>query len=647
MTETNGYKLLPTIESPADLKKLKISYLSELAKELRQFIIETVSRTGGHLGSNLGAVELTIALHYIYEAPQDLIVWDVGAQAYSHKILTGRFKQFHTNRQYGGISGFPRKEESPYDAFTVGHSSTSISAALGMAVARDLKGEEHKTIAVIGDGAMTGGLAFEGLNNAGVAGHDLTVILNDNRMAISPNVGALSNYLSSIRGDPRFEKIKDTLWQIVGKLPRGSKLRRALHGVDAGIRAMLVPGLWFERLGFRFVGPIDGHNLPEMLRMFKWLKGISGPVLVHVLTEKGRGYPIAKSDRTLLHGVSRFDPHKGPLCKSVQKHQQNFCEQFSDELCHIAEKDDRIIAITPAMIEGSALYEFQERFPDRCFDVGIAEQHALTFAAGLATNGMKPVVAIYSSFLQRSYDQLVHDVALQNAPVVLGVDRAGLVGEDGPTHHGAFDISFLRHIPRVRILIPRDGKQLRRMLHAALQIEDAPVALRFPRGAPPRFKHVSLEKYHDVWQPQKLREGKRGLIIGVGPVLANCLEAAENISKDNNIEIAVFDLQCVKPLPVEILTQLAETYRIWMVVEDNAKAGGVGSALLEFVSDSGFDVTIKRCGLPDRFVTHGDVHSLYREVGLDVQSLTEDVCRLFCSKRMRIPPVGSKSRIKA
>ncbi|HHE46478.1 MAG TPA: 1-deoxy-D-xylulose-5-phosphate synthase, partial [Bacteroidetes bacterium] len=499
--------LLSRIDSPVDLKRMQTDELELLTEEMRRFLIDVVSRTGGHSCSNLGAVELTIALHYIYNAPRDLIVWDVGAQAYPHKILTGRMKRFDTNRQYGGISGFPYRDESEYDTFCVGHSSTSISAALGMAIARDRMGEKHKVIAVIGDGGLTGGLAYEGFNNAGASEADVTVILNDNRMAISPSVGAMSQYLSAIRSDPRFEKLKDGMWQFTARLPKSDKFRKALHGVDAGLRAMLVPGLWFERLGFRYAGPIDGNNLSELLKMLEWVKSVSGPVLVHVLTQKGKGYPPAEEASTRLHGVGKFDPQVGPV--RSRKSQKSFSAHFSDELLKIAEKDERIIAITPAMIEGSALDKFQESFPDRCFDVGNAEQHAVTFAAGLATRGLIPVAMIYSTFLQRAYDQVIHDVALQKLHVIFGVDRAGLVGEDGPTHHGAFDISYLRNVPHITLLIPRDQAQMRLMLRAAVYDIDGPVAIRFPRGTSPKYlkiPDIAPELTRDVTSPQLLRD---------------------------------------------------------------------------------------------------------------------------------------------
>lgn len=617
---------LPLVSSPSDLKKLKVEELEALSKELRQFIIETVARTGGHLGSNLGSVEFTIALHYVFNTPRDLIVWDVGAQAYAHKILTGRMEQFHTNRQYGGISGFPKRDESPYDTFGVGHSSTSISAALGMAIARDLKKEDYKVIAVIGDGAMTGGLAFEGLNNAGAGNHDMMVILNDNSMAISPNVGALTSHLSSMRADPRFEKIKDVMWQLTGKLPRGTNLRKALRGVDAGLREILIPGLWFERLGFRYVGPIDGHNIPELVRMFKWLKTITGPVIVHIMTVKGKGYTYAENDRLALHGVGKFDPVTGPKVSSGKS--GTFSELFAEVLEQCAEEDPDIVAITPAMIEGSALTKFQNRFPDRCFDVGIAEQHSLTFAAGLITQGIKPVVVIYSTFLQRAYDQLVHDIALQDLPVVFGIDRAGLVGEDGPTHHGVFDISYLRHIPKMTIFIPRNGEQMQLMFRESLKLTSGPSAIRFARGAPPVFDEPAIPN-ENVWEPEVLIDGEDGLIISMGPILAEVVKAVKELIESHQINLALVDLRCVKPLHEASLKQFAEKYHQWMIVEENVLQGGAGSALLEFLGDYGFHNEVLRKGIPDRFITHGDRNNLLREVALDSNSICDAAHKFF------------------
>ncbi|MDP8240732.1 MAG: 1-deoxy-D-xylulose-5-phosphate synthase [Candidatus Hatepunaea meridiana] len=647
MVDISQYSLLSKIDSPIDLKRLSPDELEELTGEMRHFLIDVVSRTGGHLGSNLGVVELTIALHYVYNAPKDLIVWDVGAQAYSHKILTGRMKQFDTNRQYGGISGFPHREESEYDAFTVGHSSTSISAALGMAVARDQKDEKHRVLAVIGDGGMTGGMAYEGLNNAGVSGTDLTVILNDNRMAISPSVGALSQYLASIRSHLHFEKLKDGMWQLTERLPKSGKFQKALRGMDVGLRSMLVPGLWFERLGFRYVGPIDGHNLTELIKMFRWLKTASGPIVVHILTKKGKGYKPAEEADTNFHGVSKFNPVTGPV--KDKNGQKTFAGHFSGELLKLAKKDERIIAITPAMLEGSELEEFQETLPDRCFDVGITEQHAVTFAAGLATQGLIPVVAIYSTFLQRAFDQIVHDVALPNLHVVFGVDRAGLVGEDGPTHHGAFDLSYLRHIPNLTILIPRDQHQLILMLNAAIKEINGPVAIRFPRGKPPEFSITSgvknLGSYDsttNVRQAELLRKGKDGLIIGSGILLAECISAADELAENKGLNLAVLDIKCVKPLDAETLMVMAARFSLWLTVEENVLMGGMGASLLEFISDQNLKVNVKRMGLPDSFVTHGDRESLLKEVGLDANSIKQSA-RLFFRKTSRLSRKKSKA----
>jgi len=629
LSDPANYTILPRIDSPEDLKQLDLSELKILAEELRRFIVETVSRTGGHLGSNLGSVELTLALHFVYDAPRDQIVWDVGAQAYSHKIITGRRELFHTNRQYGGIAGFPRRIESCYDSFGVGHSSTSISAALGMAIARDLNGKKFKTVAVIGDGGMTGGMAFEGLNNAGAVKTDIQVVFNDNRMAISPNVGALHNLFNLIRSDMRFEKVKDNMWELIGRLPQGKRLRRAFRGMGDGVKTVFQAGQWFERLGFRYIGPIDGHDMQELIEVFHWLRELKGPIVVHVLTEKGKGYPMAESDPTHLHGVSKFNPAVGPCQK---KGELKYCEHFSDELLKLARQDSRICAITPAMLEGSALLEFQKELPDRTFDVGIAEQHALTFAAGLATQGLRPVVAIYSTFLQRAYDQVVHDVALQELPVVMGVDRAGLVGEDGPTHHGSFDISYLRPIPNMVILAPRDGEQTRLMLRAALKQNKLPVAIRFPRGVPPIFPPPEVHN-PNVLEPEFLKNGDRGVIISMGPALANCLRAAYELEDERRWNLAVLDIRCIKPLNQPFFHQLAADFKRWLVVEENALAGGAGSMLVEFLSDHDLLVKVKRLGLPDYFVSHGDRDSLWREVGLDAESIKSEAQAFFARQR--------------
>ncbi|MCF7811468.1 1-deoxy-D-xylulose-5-phosphate synthase [bacterium] len=633
MTDWSKYPLLATINSPADLKKLQIDKLENLASEMREFMIEIVSETGGHLGSNLGSVEIITAMHYVYQSPKDKMVFDVGAQAYPHKIITGRRELFHTNRQYGGISGFPSREESEYDDFTVGHSSTSISAALGMATARDRAGKDHKVIALIGDGGMTGGMAFEGLNNAGASKTDLTVILNDNHMAISPTSGALSQYMSAIRTDTRFEKLKDGMWNLTARLPKSSKFQKALRGLDAGLRAMLVPGLWFSRLGFRYVGPADGHDLPELIKLFEWLKDISGPVLVHLRTEKGKGYAPAENADNHLHGVSRFNPQTGPVKKKNGK--WTFSGYFSDELLKIAKEDEKIIAITPAMSEGSELLKFQECLPDRCIDVGIAEQHAVTFAAGLASQGMIPVTFIYSSFLQRAYDQIIHDVALPNLHVVFAIDRAGLVGDDGPTHHGAFDISYLRHIPNMTVLAPRDQNQLRLMIRAAINDIRGPVAIRFPRGAPVKVIK-SIDKPSNVFKPEMIRDGKDGIIIGSGILLTGCLNSAKALANDSNLDLAVLDIRSIKPLDSEYLRELAVRFPRWLTVEENALMGGIGSALLEFICDENLDVTIKRLGLPDRFVTHGDRLSLLKEIGLDDDSIKETAFNYFSKESKSI-----------
>ncbi|HEX9934621.1 MAG TPA: 1-deoxy-D-xylulose-5-phosphate synthase, partial [bacterium] len=472
--------LLDRIQSPADLKKLGNVELEILARELREFLIQTVSSTGGHLAPSLGAVELTLALHIVFDSPKDKIVWDVGHQAYTHKILTGRKKRFNTLRQYKGLSGFPKISESEHDAFGVGHASTAISAALGFATARDLLKEDHKVIAVVGDGALTGGLAFEGLNNAGDSKRDLIVVLNDNRMSISPNVGALSGHLTKIITAPLYNRIKDLLWAWTGKLAKGSvQIRSLIRHIEEGLKAMMVPGLLFECLGFRYFGPLDGHNLPQLIHVFQEIKRLHGPVMIHLITKKGKGYKFAEEDAIKFHGLASFCAETGDV---TGKKRPTYTEIFGKTLVELAEKDGRIVGITAAMADGTGMIHFARRFPERFFDVGIAEGHAVTFAAALAHRGLRPVVAIYSTFLQRAFDQIIHDVALQNLPVIFAVDRAGLVGEDGPTHHGSFDLSYLRLIPNLVILSPKDENEMRNMLYTALRYGKGPVAVRYPRS---------------------------------------------------------------------------------------------------------------------------------------------------------------------
>ena len=615
--------LLESIGSPRDLKGLDAGSLKRLAEELRHFVISTVSCTGGHLAPNLGVVELTLALHTVFDAPKDKIVWDVGHQAYIHKILTGRRERFHTLRQYGGISGFPKIEESEYDTFGVGHASTAISAALGMATARDLHGQTHSVVAVVGDGALTGGIAFEGLNNAGGSGRDIIVVLNDNRMSISPNVGAVSRYLTTVITNPLYNKIKEDIWQLTGKLPRGSQfVRKTVHRIEEGLKAMVVPGLLFERLGFRYFGPIDGHDLSRLVGVLREIRRLHGPILVHVITTKGKGYKFAEEDATKFHGLGSFCPETG---NTKPKTVPTYTEVFGKTLVALAEKDRRIVGITSAMADGTGLVHLARRFPDRFFDVGIAEQHAVTFAAGLALDGFRPVVAIYSTFLQRAFDQIIHDVALQKIPVVFALDRGGLVGEDGPTHHGSFDLSYLRVVPNLVVMAPRDENELRDMLWTAIRYERGPVAFRYPRG-----ESLGLPKKSDleeipVGRSEVVREGKDLAILAVGDMVVPAVEVGKNL-ESKGISARVVNARFVKPLDREMLQDVVGKFSAVVTIENNAVVGGFGSGVAEVLVEMGVsNILFQRFGLPDRFIPHGSCRDLLGEVELDVESLTRNI----------------------
>ena len=616
-------KLLLSINSPQDLKKLNIAALEQLADEMRDFIISSVSHTGGHLAPSLGVVELTLALHTVFDAPKDKILWDVGHQAYVHKIITGRREQFHTLRQYGGISGFPRITESEYDTFGVGHASTAISAALGMATARDLKGEDYKVVAVVGDGAMTGGVAFEGLNNTGGSKRDIIVILNDNRMSISPNVGALSRYLTQIITTPLYNRIKTDIWELTGKLPKGSKqIREAVRRIEEGLKGMLVPGLLFERLGFRYFGPIDGHNISQLIKIFQDVQRFHGPILIHVLTKKGKGYKFAEEDATKFHGLGAFSRETGT---TKAKKAPTYTEVFGKALVELAEKDDKIIGITAAMADGTGLIHLAKRFPERFFDVGIAEQHAVLFAAGLALEGFKPVVAIYSTFLQRAFDQVIHDIALQKIPVVFALDRGGLVGEDGPTHHGSFDFSYLRLVPNFVIMAPKDENELRDMLWTAIDYQEGPIAFRYPRG---ESLGLPLKKGFEkipIGKSEIIREGSDLAILAVGDRVMPAFEAAERLGK-KGITAQVINARFIKPIDIEMIKEVAQKFSVVITIENNTILGGFGSAVAEILSESGKkNVLFQRFGLPDKFVSHGSIKDLLYNVKLDVENLVNRI----------------------
>ena len=616
-------KLLDNINSPADLKKLSLPQLTQVASEIREVMLDMVSRHGGHLASSLGAVELTLALHYCYDAPVDKIVWDVGHQAYAHKIITGRRDRFKTLRQLGGLSGFPRTGESGYDAVSVGHASTSISAALGLAIGRDLKGEMHSVVAVIGDGSLSGGLAFEGLNNLGSLSTNMTVVLNDNRMSISRNVGALSRYLLRVITDRRFNKIKSEIWELTGHFSNvGKRIRSLVRSIDETLKHFVIPGKLFEDMGLRYLGPVDGHNIAEMMEVFKFVKESTiGPVLVHVISTKGKGYGFAESDATKYHGIGSFSLSTGNvLTSSIKK--PSFSEVFGKTLVDLAKTRDDIVAITAAMPDGTGLSSFAKEFPGRFFDVGIAESHAVTFAAGLALKGLKPVVAIYSTFLQRAFDQIIHDVALDKLNVTFCVDRAGIVGEDGPTHHGSLDCSYLRCIPDVVIMAPRDVTELRNMLYTAMKYRGGPVFIRYPRGSGGEIEPSEDFSEIPLFEPQVLREGTACAIVSIGDAYA-ASETACKILEAGGLRPALIDARFVKPLNERFYRDLFSRYDNIIAIESNTFIGGFGSGLLELASALGFSGRARflQIGYPDEFIPHGGNVELLKSLRLDPESI--------------------------
>ncbi len=629
--------LLEKINSPEDLKRLKLSQLEKLAEELRRTIVETVAETGGHLAPNLGVIELTIALHYVFDSPKDKIVWDVGHQAYAHKLLTGRREKFHTLRQFGGIAGFPKRSESPHDIVDVGHSSTSISAGLGLVTAQDLLRKEGKVVVVIGDGSMTAGLAFEGLNNAGHLKKDLIVILNDNEMSISPNVGALSSFLSRKLTGPLARRFKRELEAFVSHLPGGDHLVHAIKKSEDALKCILTPGMLFEALGFRYVGPIPGHNIEVLIKTLKNIKELEGPTLVHVLTRKGKGYPPAEREPERFHGLGPFDVKTGKP-KSGKPKPPSYTSVFSKLMVRLGEEEPRLVAITAAMPTGTGLKAFGERFPERFFDVGIAEQHAVTFAAGLALGGLIPVCAIYSTFLQRAYDQIIHDVALMNLHVIFAIDRGGIVGEDGPTHQGQFDLSYLRIIPNMVVMAPKDENELQHMLYTALKCK-GPVAVRYPRGA---GEGVSLDwelKELPLGKAEILREGDDILLLAIGNMVYPALRAAEILASEG-IAAAVVNARFVKPLDEELLLELARKIGKVVTIEENALLGGFGAAVLELFSRHGLLVPVKCLGLPDKFIEHGAPQILREKYGLTSNGIAESVKSWLASGKVRLKVLG-------
>ena len=607
------YELLETINDPAELRKLDRRQLHQLAHELRAFVLDSVSRTGGHLSSNLGTVELTIALHYVFETPEDRIVWDVGHQTYAHKILTGRREDMPTLRQLGGVSGFPRRSESIYDTFGTAHSSTSISAALGMAVAAKSKGEKRRAIAVIGDGAMSAGMAFEALNNAGAMDVDLLVILNDNEMSISPPVGALTNYLARLLSGRVYDTAKRAGERVLRRVPGMLELARR---AEEHVKGMVTPGTLFEEFGFNYIGPIDGHDLDALIPTLANIRKLSGPQFLHVVTTKGQGYKLAEEDPVAYHGPGKFDPGEG--IKKASGGKPSYSQIFGDWLCDMAKLDARLVAITPAMREGSGLVRFSEEFPQRYFDVAIAEQHAVTFAAGLACEGMKPVVAIYSTFLQRGYDQLVHDVAIQNLPVLFALDRGGLVGGDGQTHNGAFDYAYLRTLPNLTVMAPSDENECRQMLYTGFRL-DSPSAVRYPRGTGPGVSIEPEMRALPIGKGEVRREGRRVAFLAFGTMLKPSLEAAETL------DATVANMRFVKPLDIDLVKRLALSHELLVTVEEHQVMGGAGSAVCEALNELGIEKRVLLLGLPDRFIEHGDPAKLLASVGLDAEGILRSV----------------------
>jgi 1-deoxy-D-xylulose-5-phosphate synthase len=633
-------RLLDQIDNPDDLKKLSVEQLKTVAYELREEIFAQVSKTGGHLGASLGAAEITLALHYVFDAPRDLIVWDVGHQAYGHKIITGRRGQFHTLRQKGGLSGFPKRSESPYDTFGVGHASTAISAALGMAAARDLNGDDYKVIAVVGDGALTGGIAFEAINNAGILKKDLIVVLNDNKMSIAKNVGALSTYLTRVTSGKVYNRIEADVWELLGLIPKlGGKARKLAGKIKDSIKTLVVPGMVFEELGFRYFGPIDGHDVELLVQTLKDIKELNGPILIHTITQKGKGYDFTEKDPLCAHGVTKFDKIPGDI--PARSGAPSYTNVYADTITSLGASDRSIVTITAAMPDNTGLTKYDKEHKGRMFDVGIAEQHAVTFAAGLATQGIKPVVTIYSTFLQRAYDQIIHDVALQKLPVRFALDRGGIVGDDGPTHHGTFDLSYLRLVPNLVIMAPKDENELRHMIKTMIAYEDGPSVVRFPRG---NGLGVTMDKRLrklPIGKGEIVRRGQEVALLAIGAMVATAERAADILAQDG-IEATVVNARFVKPLDTDLIDEVLASAPVIITVEENAVAGGFGSGVNEYLVSQGYELSgVRNLGIPDRFIEHGKRDALLTEIGLTPEALAQTAVSLLKEhKRIYKPAAG-------
>jgi 1-deoxy-D-xylulose-5-phosphate synthase len=639
MSDTK-YKYLDQIEFPSDLRKLKPQELRGVCADVREFLIDCVSKTGGHFGAGLGAVELTVALHYVFNTPKDKLVWDVGHQAYPHKILTGRKNQMHTMRKLGGLSGFLKRNESEYDAFGAGHASTAISAALGIATARDLAGEKYNVVAIVGDGSMTGGMAYEAMNNAGMLKKNMIVVLNDNQMVSlssrEPKRWIIQEYFMKMLTHPTYNKLKANVWDLTGKLDSfGDRLRSVAQQMERGLKAVVTPGMLFEALGFRYFGPINGHNVVKLVEIFEHTKKLQGPIFIHVITQKGKGYAPAEQDATRLHGVTPFDKETGEEFKKASP-TPSYTNVFGEALVEICKQNPKVIGITAAMPDGTGLLHLQEQLPNKFFDVGIAEPHAVTFAAGMATEGYTPVVAIYSTFMQRAFDQVVHDCALQNLHVVFVMDRGGLVGADGPTHHGALDLSYLRCIQGMVVMAPKDEQELRDMLFTAVEYQCGPIAIRYPRGnalgVPLRDGFQKLE----IGKAETLRTGKDVALLAVGAMVSHAEQAAEILAA-GGIEAEVVNMRFAKPVDEELLKQLSARVHAFVTIEDNVIQGGMGSAILESLAQLGVtNVAVKVHGLPDEFIQHGSPNELYRLTKLDPQGIANITQEFLTSLRPSI-----------
>ncbi len=618
----NHYPLLERIHEPADLKQLPVEQLPDLALEMRSYLVKTLAPIGGHLGAGLGVIELTIALHYLFNSPEDQIVWDVGHQAYPHKILTGRLAGMPTIRQYGGLSGFTNRKESPHDPFGAGHASTSISAAYGMAYGRDLQGRDNHVIAVIGDGALTGGMAFEALNHAGGNDNRLLVILNDNEMSIAPNVGAMSSYLARIISGKQYTNAKDVARRVLEKLPGALDAAKRL---EEHVKGMIVPGTLFEEMGFRYIGPVDGHNFDHLLPTLKNCQNLDGPILLHVLTRKGLGFSPAEEDPETWHGLGPYDPATGKPYKKTDQ-PPSYTEVFAETLADLADEDERITAITAAMPGGTGLSLFQRRHPERCIDVGIAEQHAVTFAGGLAVAGLKPVVAIYSTFLQRAYDQIIHDICIQNLPVVFCMDRAGIVGADGATHTGMFDIAYLRCLPNMTIMAPKDEQELRDMLLTALSL-DAPVAIRYPRGNGYGVKLRPPARL-EAGKAEIMEQGEDGLVIAIGSRVRDALEAVEDCRRHDGRAFSLINLRFIKPLDRATIHSLLRPGKPLVIIEEGVAQGGIGERIIADAAASGWHGPVRHLAMPDAFPEHGSQAEILRDLGLDAAAIRTTLSEL-------------------